>query len=101
MIDRNINVFFDVILLKKENLKSVFWGVQLSIPVSQMRHCMGLGGVIPMVESRGKVPKAPTILRYLSLKKANSGLFCTRRVTHNKQIATSKDVMKDCQLEKL
>ena len=63
MIDRNINVFFDVILLKKENLKSVFWGVQLSIPVSQM--------------------------------------FYTRRVTHNKQIATSKDMMKDCQLQKL
>ena len=30
-----------------------------------MGHCIGIGGVISLVESRCKVPKAPTILRYL------------------------------------
>ena len=30
-----------------------------------MGHCMGLVGVIPLVVSRGKAPKAPACLRYL------------------------------------
>ena len=64
-----------------------------------MGHCMGFGGVIPLVRSRGKAPKAPTILRYLKPDIAFSGLFFTRRVTQNKGIATSKDTMKDCQPE--
>ena len=33
--------------------------------VSSMGHGIGIGGVISLVGSRCKVPKAPTILRYL------------------------------------
>ena len=40
IIDRYINVFFDEIQLKKENLKKIFWvpelGTQTDIPVNQM-----------------------------------------------------------------
>ena len=53
---------------------------------------MGLGRVILLVGLRGKVPKAPTILRYLKPKIANSGLFYTRQVTQNESIAASKDI---------
>ena len=33
------------------------------------------------------------------MKIANSGLFYTGKLTQNQQIATSKDMMKDCQSE--
>ena len=62
-----------------------------------MRYCMGLGGVIPLVGSKGKTQKAPNILRYLKI--ANSGLFYSRRVTQNKQTGTSKNTMKYSQSE--
>ena len=39
----------------------------LSTPVGNSG--MGLGGVIPLVGSRTKAPKAPTILRYLKPEK--------------------------------
>ena len=35
----------------------MYWG--------SIGHSMGLGGAIPLVGSRGKAPKAPTILTYL------------------------------------
>ena len=60
---------------------------------------MGLGRVILLVGLRGEVPKAPTILRYLKPKIANSGLFYTRQVTQNESIAASKDIKKDFQLK--
>ena len=49
----------------------------------------------------GNTPKAPTILRVFKGLEyiGNSGLIYTRRVTQNKQITTTKDNMKDCQLE--
>ena len=62
-----------------------------------MGHCMGFVSVILLVGSKGKAPRAATILRYLKI--TNFGLFYTRRVTQNKDIATSKDTMKDCQPE--
>ena len=64
-----------------------------------MGHCMGFGGAIPLVESRGNMPKAPTTLRYLKPYNyiANSGLIYTRRVSQDRQI--TKDKMKDRQLE--
>ena len=57
---------------------------------------MGIGGVISLERSWGK---SPTILRYLKLKIANSEPLYARRVTQNKQIATSKDAMKYYQPE--
>ena len=41
----------------------------------------------------GRSLKAPTILQYI-----RPGLFCTRQVLQNKQIAILKDAMKDPQL---
>ena len=64
-----------------------------------MGHRTELGDVIPLVVSRRNMPKAPTILRYILQYIANSGLIYIRRATQNKQITTSKDKMKDCQLD--
>ena len=66
-----------------------------------MAHCMGLGGVIPLVGSRGNTPKAPTILwackalQYIAKPRP----IYTRSVNRSKQITTSKDKIKDCQLD--
>ena len=47
------------------------------------------------------MPKDPTTLNYLKPYSfiANSGLIYTRQVNQNRQITTSKDKMKDRQLE--
>ena len=49
--------------------------------------------------ARSNTPKAQTILRYYKQYIANSGLIYTRQVTQNRQITTTKDKVKDCQLE--
>ena len=61
-----------------------------------MGHSMRLGSVIPLIGFASKVPKASAFLRHLSLKIANSGLSYTGREMQNQQIATSKEMMKDC-----
>ena len=64
-----------------------------------MGHGMGLGDLIPVVGFRGNSQKLLLFWDIENLKIANSGLFYTRRVTQNKEIATSKDTVKDCQPE--
>ena len=46
-----------------------------------MVHCLGLAGVIPMMGSRGKPPKAPTILKYL--KPENNKFWTVLRQASN------------------
>ena len=60
---------------------------------------MGLGGVVPLVGSKGKAPKAPTVLRYLKPENTQFWIIYTWPVTQNKQSTTSEDTMKDCQPE--
>ena len=48
----------------------------------------------PLVGTRGKAPKALTILRYFKLEKANSWLI----YTENKEITTSKDNIRSCKI---
>ena len=67
-----------------------------------MGRCMGLGGVIPLVGSRGNTLVLTHCSKYLKVLKAlkyiaNSGLISTRRVTQSKQLTTSKDTMKGYQ----
>ena len=66
-----------------------------------MGHYVGLGDVISLLGSRDDALKAPTILWVFKALQyiADSGLIYTIRVNQNKQITTSKDKMKDCQLE--
>ena len=49
------------------------WQHMLQTQLGSMGHCVEPDNVSPLVDTRGKAPKAPTILRYfLSLKIANT-----------------------------
>ena len=67
------------------------WQHMLPTQLGSMGHCVVPGNVSPLVVTRGKAPKTPTILRYFKLEIANSWLLYTQ----NKQIATSKENIKD------
>ena len=61
-----------------------------------MGHCLTMG----CSELLGRVqgpdpPETPAILRYLKSEIADSGLLCIRQAFQYKQIATSKDDIKD------
>ena len=80
-------------------LENIHWMFPMKLGL--MAHCMGLGGVIPPVGSRGNTPKAPTILWVCKALQyiAKPGLIYTRWVNRSKQITTSKDKIKDCHLD--
>ena len=44
------------------------WQHMLPTQLGSMGHCVAPGNVGPLVVTRGKAPKTPTILRYFKLK---------------------------------
>ena len=71
---------------------------QIGVPIVAAVHAM-VHGVISLVVSRGKAPKAPTILRYLKPENSQFWIALYLASNPNKQITTSKDMTKDCQSE--
>ena len=45
------------------------WQHMLPTQLGSMRHCVAPGNVSPLVVTRGKAPKAPTILKFTSATK--------------------------------